>query len=258
MTPLDEVVSRSPVHWGYYFTTMALRKGRPFWPDMGLNLSSTLENALFELTVEALDSFMGADTRLTDVSGAHCMEVLGRYLLDVADLSFEKPQDDPTEVVQWVLGTFFGGREKNYEWLWRSTLTAIYWGFQKGEVPKELSFGRKDEVESLATEFFLDLRVTGDALEGASKKPLEKLDWKILAYYDIISAEEVQENFSPFDVILHTYAAVRFRSLWLELLRRSDQEMMDALYAFFQRFLLEKRIDKTRPALLHPPTPELW
>lgn len=248
----------SALHWGYYFTTMSLKKGRPFWQDMGLSLSASVADDLYDLTILTLDSFMGQATRLADVDHAHCMEVLGRYLGSVADLSASGLDDDASRIVRWILCTFYGGREENYEWLWRGTLVSLHWEFEQGKIPSGLIAERIGDLKNIAAEFMADIRVTEDALEDVSKEKLDDLDKRILSYYNIHSPEDFDEHTSPFYNISRTFMVVRFRHLWLELVAKGDQEIMDFLYDRFQRDAQKKGVHKSRPHLIHPPIPESW
>jgi hypothetical protein len=248
----------SPLHWGYYFSTLSLRKGRPFWPDMGLRLSGGMSDTLFDLTADAFDDFMDGEDRLVDVSTRHCMSVLRDYLDAIVRLWGEADgHDDSLALSKWVLGSFLGGRE-SYESLWRSTFFALERQIKGGEVLCKFPADRQVVLERIVAEFVSDIRVTDESLEIAFREPLEDNDLRILSYYDIYSLKDLENSFSPFDAISDTYTTVRFRNLWRDLQADGERDVMETLYRSYLRFARKTHLDKARPDLVHPPNAKGW
>lgn len=186
------------------------------------------------------------------------MEVLGHYLRAVANLPESKLGDEASQIIRWILCTFYGGQEENYEWLWRGTLVSLHWEFEQGKPPSGLPAARMANLERIAVEFMSDISVTKDALEQTSGEKFDNSDKRILSYYNIDSPEDFDEQISPFYIISRTFTVVRFRHLWLDLIAEGDQEIMDFLYERFQRDAQKKGVHKSRPHLIHPPIPESW
>lgn len=251
-----DIETEHPTHWGLYFSTLSLKAGRVFWPDMGLRIPPSAGDSLQQLAATAFDRFLAHADYLSDVSRAHAIDILAGHLDAVSAQTSAHDETTSSEIVHWSLRSFLGGRSKDYEWLWRGVLFALHHEIQGSGNPPISIPDHSEELARVVSDFVSDIRTTKDAIRSAAEGLLEDGDRQILAR--TIPTGDEADGDTPFDAIADTCMVSRFRQLWRDLTRAGDYELMVFLNRRYVAFLTAKGLDRTRPDLLHPPNIDAW